>query len=327
MRFLPRRRLAVALLFACVAAALLAFPAGATFPGANGQIAFDRTSDSDNGIYTANPDGHGESLLVANACCGGWSPSGNQLATGYGTTDGRIGTAEINADGTGYTTFPINDPTLNLACGRWSPDATQLACEAWDDSTTGRTGIWTVSATTGGDAHQWTANPMGGHDIPGSYSPDGKQLVFYRSDADDSPSSRSLNVLNLSDGSVRQLTPNGMILNIGADWSPDGTQIIFSRHVTRNVHGSIWVINSDGSGLRQIHIPGLPCGGANASPVSYGCHAPGWSPDGTKIVFAAGSGKTGTNIYTANANGLGLQQVTHDGDNDNPTWGSHALAP
>jgi Tol biopolymer transport system component len=312
---------AVIVAFAAVLVAFAAVPAGATTSGTNGQIAFDRSD----GIYTANPDGHAESLLVPNACCGGWSPSGNQLATGYGTADGRIGTAEINADGSGYTAFPINDPTLNLGCGRWSPDATQLACEAWDDSNPSRTGIWTISATTGGDAHQWTTNPIGGHDIPGSYSPDGTQLVFYRSDANMGQS--SLDVLNFNTGQVRQLTPDGMILNIGADWSPNGNQIIFSRHVTRNVHGSIWVINSDGSGLRQIHSPGLPCGGANASPVSYGCHAPGWSPDGTKIIFAAGSGKTGTNIYTANANGMGLRQAIHDGDNDNPTWGTHALAP
>jgi TolB protein len=314
--------MAIALVIAAAIAGGATAPfASATTSGTNGQIAFDRSD----GVYTANPDGHGESLLVSNSCCAGWSAAGSQLAMPYLLDDGRIGTATVNADGTGYTTFPIDDPTLNLACYRWSPDATQLACEGWDDSNPSRTGIWTVSATDGSGAAQLTTNAVGGHDIPGSYSPDGKRLVFSRSDANGGQS--SLGVINLSDGHVRQITPDGMIINIGADWSPQGNQIIFTRHVTANVHGSIWVIKSDGSGLRQIHIPRLPCGGANASPVSYGCHAAGWSPDGAKIIFAAGSPRTGTNIYTADANGSGLRQATHDGDNDNPSWGSHALAP
>lgn len=322
MKFIFSRRLRVgALIIVALIVASAAVPAGATTSGTNGQIAFDRSD----GVYTANPDGHAEGLLVANSCCSGWSPSGDKLAIPYGLADGRIGTATINADGTGYTTFPINDPTLNLGCTRWSPDATQLACEGWDDSNPSRTGIWIVSATDGSGATQLTTNPLGGHDIPGSYSPDGKQLVFYRSDANGGQS--SLDVLNLSDGQVRQITPDGMIINIGADWSPHGNVIIFSRHITPHQHGSIWTINSDGSGLRQIHIPGLPCGGANASRVGYGCHGTGWSPNGTKIIFAAASPRTGANIYTANANGSGLSQATHDGDNDNPSWGSHALAP
>jgi Tol biopolymer transport system component len=320
MKFLSNRW-HVVVVIAIALAGFAALPAAATTSGTNGQISFDRSD----GVYTANPDGHGEALLVPNSCCSGWSPDGSKLAVPYGLADDRIGTATINADGTGYDAFPISDPTLNLGCTRWSPDSTQLACEGWDDANPSRTGIWTISAADGSDATQWTTNPIGGHDIPGSYSPDGQQLVFYRSDPNGGSS--SLDVLNFNTGQVRQITPDGMILNIGADWSPDGTQIIFSRHRTRNVHGSIWVINSDGRGPRQIHIPRLPCGGANASPVSYGCHGTGWSPDGTKIIFIAGSQATGNNVYTADANGKGVTQVTHDGDNDNPSWGTHALAP
>ena len=49
----------------------------------------------------------------------------------------------------------------------------------------------------------------------------------------------------------------------------------------------------------------------------------GFSPDGDKIIFAANSPATGRNIYTANADGSGLTQVTHDGGDDDPAWGTH----
>jgi TolB protein len=55
-------------------------------------------------------------------------------------------------------------------------------------------------------------------------------------------------------------------------WSPDGKKIAFARP------GGIYVINTDGSGLRRlIANHGRPS-------VSY-YSAPSWSPDGTKIAF------------------------------------------
>jgi Tol biopolymer transport system component len=53
-----------------------------------------------------------------------------------------------------------------------------------------------------------------------------------------------------------------------------------------------------------------------------------WSPDGTKIAFLLGTGRgpgTGQEgIYTANANGTDLQQVTSSPTFDHqPDWGTH----
>ena len=45
--------------------------------------------------------------------------------------------------------------------------------------------------------------------------------------------------------------------------------------------------------------------------------------DGKKIIFADNSPTTGVNIYTVNADGSGLFQVTHDGGDDDPAWGTH----
>jgi len=71
---------------------------------------------------------------------------------------------------------------------------------------------------------------------------------------------------------------------------------------------------------------------------SIACFAPGWSPDETRIVFSLASVSNGkapqagfsvTNIYTANADGSGLFQVTHVSSGLAVTaadWGTHPLA-
>jgi Tol biopolymer transport system component len=325
-----RRTLIALLLAVATSIALAVAPADASPRGTNGQITYDRTTDPTTGyqvVLTANPDGSSERVL-APGCCGDFSPDGSKLAAPYLTADGRIGPATINADGTGYTPFPINDPTLNIGCGTgsWSPDGKRLACETWDDSNSARNGIYTISSADGSGLTRVTANPLGGHDIPGSYSPDGRRIVFLRSDAN--MNSAGVFVVKTNDGQLRQILPASMIINIGVDWSPQGNEIIFSRHVTPDVLGSIWVVHANGTGLHEIHIGGLDCGASFSDPSGVGCHGARWSPDGTKIIFAAVSPATGTrNIYTANADGTGLTQVTFDGNDDDPAWGTHSLAP
>ena len=322
MRAVLLRAILVILASAALGVAALAAPAGASPRGTNGQITYDINGGT--GVVTANPDGSSARLLVPSTCCGDFSPDGSKLAVPYLTADGRIGPATINADGTGYTPFPIHDHTLNIGCGTgsWSPDGKRLACETWDDSNSARNGIYTISSADGSGLTRITANPLGGHDIPGSYSPDGTRIVFLRSDANQN--SAGVFVVKTNDGQLRQILPASMIINIGVDWSPQGNEIIFSRHVTPDVLGSIWVVHANGTGLHEIHIRGLDCGASYSDPSGVGCHGARWSPDGKKIIFVAVSPATGIkNIYTANADGTGLTQVSFGGSDDDPAWGTH----
>jgi len=323
------RSLVVSGLLTVSLAAAVATPAFAARAGFNGQITFDRVDPAtgNRAVFTANPDGSSARLVVpANpvSCCADFSPDGSRLVVPYPTADGRIGTAILNADGTGYTPFPIPDPTLNVGCGTgsWSPDAKRLACESFDNTNPARDGIYTISSVDGSDLTPLTKSG-GFDDQPGSYSPDGKRLVFGRFDWNGV--GLGLFVINTDGTHPRRITPRGTIIQGGndGDWSPRGNEIIFSRHATPDVFGSIWIIHANGTGLHEIHIQGLDCGGSFSDPNGVGCHGVRWSPDGQKIIFAAGTSATGVNIYTANADGTGLIQVTFDGLDDDPAWGTH----
>jgi Tol biopolymer transport system component len=80
----------------------------------------------------------------------------------------------------------------------------------------------------------------------------------------------------------------------------------------------LFTVNPDGSGLKVVHLQT-----ANSN---YFAFEPGWSPDGTKIVFALSIDGT-EGIFTANADGSGVSQITDSPTFDAaPDWGTHPLA-
>ena len=292
--------------------------------GGGGRISFtvpDPASEGDTFVFTTRPAGTGAAkVLPSHTCCAGWSPDGSRLVVPRLTTDDRIASATVRKDGTRYHPLPLHDSSLNIGCGTgsWSPRGGTLTCESWDDARPDRNGMYTISARDGRVVRRVTANPLGGHDIPGSYAPNGRRLVFVRFGTEEY--GVGLFVVRADGHGVRRLRAAGSRLNIGADWSPHGNAILFSRHTSENSSGSLWLVHADGSGLRQIVVPGLACGSDLSDPGMVGCHAPVWSPDGTKFAFAAGTEEDGFDIYSVNLDGSGLTRVTRHGG-DNPDWG------
>ena len=310
-------------------AVLFAISAGAAPRGANGQIAFDRFDPTlgEPLIYTVNPDGsHEHQVLPLPAGGPTWSPDGSRIATnGWPGEEPTAPTAIINPDDGSYRVLPLSDPSVPAACYVWSPDGTRLACQLFSPPGDPRqNGMYSIRSSDGGGLTQITSTPM--HDIPGDYSPDGRRLVFARFTLDDV--GVALFVVNTNGTGLKQITPTGTLISggTGGNWSPQGNEIVFSRHETEDVHSSLWEVHSDGSGLHEIHVQGRACGGANDDPDGIGCVDPRWSPDGTKIVFASGSPDGTNSIYTINADGSGLFQVTHGADDDSADWGTHPLA-
>ncbi len=88
--------------------------------------------------------------------------------------------------------------------------------------------------------------------------------------------------------------------------SPDVSRIVFTSRRSGNY--DLWLMNVDGSGLRQL----------TNDPATDS--APTWSPDGTRIAFASGRGGN-TDVYVMNADGSGVTRLTTNTDYDGePAW-------
>jgi len=231
------------------------------------------------------------------------------------------GSRIINPDDGTFRDVDGQYPGLFNPCGTPSPDGTLLLCETFSDDGS-QNGIHTIRSSDGGGLTQITSNP-GGDDVPGSWSSNGKRIVFQRFGPD---SYEGVFVVNVNGTGLKRILPPTVPANCCSfDWSPQGNEIVFSRHVTPDVHSSLWIVHSDGTGLHEINVqPASACGGANADPDAEGCNSPGWSPDGTKIAFVRShSNDVDGEIYTVNVDGTGLTQVTHAPGSNSPDWGTH----
>jgi Tol biopolymer transport system component len=317
--------LATVLAASCLGLTASAGSLEAKVSGPNGLIAFTHNDPSlpDEMITTVNPDGThlvpvhlGEDFR--------WSPDGSRLAVG----GGHEGDAAliVNPDTGAVRHIRLPDPTLKLFCMAWSPDAKRLACGSFTDDAS-RNGIYTIRTSDGRGLTRITSNPTG-LDFIGDWSPGGTQLVFQRTDSTRPASANvAIFVVNLDGSGLRRISPwgsggpSGELTDVRAGWSPDGSTILFAERC------SIFTVHPDGTGLTKIQLVGID--------ISSSCpFVPSWSPDGTKMVFAMFTAPRGgtaqQNIYSANADGTDVQQVTHDRSwafhDGSPDWGPHPLA-
>jgi Tol biopolymer transport system component len=307
------RKLIMLTLLAAGIAAVIALPAAAKPSGTNGKIVVnvDNSVTGQEQVYTVDPDGTDLQFLANDTEAGPWSPDGTKIAILGGYVNFDTGAATDLSLSTLY-------PDLFLGCGVWSPDGARLACEGLSfevDPTLN--GIYTVRSSDGGDLQRVTSAPFG-DDCPSDYSPNGKRIVSTGT------------TVKVSGGGLRQITPQGMSVDFcSGSWSPQGNEILFSAHVPDTDRSTIWVVHSDGTGLRRIPVPG--CGGPRSDPASIGCQKPVWSPDGRKIMFERHFliPNDYFDLYTVNADGSGLFQVTNTPnlDEGGGDWGTHPVTP
>jgi TolB protein len=305
-------------------------------PPTNGRIAFVRYDPTygEPVAFTMDPDGSDMTQMSVAGAWGHsewphWSPDGTRVTVFC--CDDYPGAAHIvNPDTGEYHALPLVDPTgLEEDCGfAWSPDGRVIACANYGSTNQSKTGLWILRSSDGGGVTQLTSNP-GGSDDPGDFSPDGKRLVFLHSIGrvhDSNDQVTGLFVIGVDGTGLRRITPKGMNLDMfNGSWSPAGDQILFVAKTDARHRRAIWEVNADGSDLHQLPITG--CGGPVADPNSIDCSYPGWSPDGTRIVFtrATNDGRR-SDIAIANADGSGLVQITNTGDADEADWGTHPAA-
>jgi TolB protein len=324
-------RLITRLLVAALAvAAIGAGVAGARPAGVNGQIAFGRFNPAlgDTQVYTVNPDGSHVQLIQAptdTGECPRWFSDGVHIAT-CGAPSAPFGGARIyNVNDGTYRDVGGQDPALFNPCGLPSPDGSRLLCETFGMEDDSVNGIHTIRASDGGDLQVVTSNP-GGDDVPFDWSPDGKRIVFQRFTA---VGYEGVFVVNVNGTALKRILPPDLAVTCcQGGWSPQGNNIVFPMHATPDAHSSLWIVHSDGTGLHRVDVqPSSACGGLNSDPSADGCFSPGWSPDGTKIVFTRGqNADVDGEIYTVNPDATALTQVTHLPGSQSPDWGTHPLA-
>jgi TolB protein len=124
----------------------------------------------------------------------------------------------------------------------------------------------------GGHLRRLTDTP--GYDAEGSYSPDGKHIVFCSNRS--GPANLELYVMDRDGKNVRQLTHAPGCYNGGPFFSPDGKRVVFRSDRRKKDHLQLYVINRDGGGERAL-----------TDDLNWVQWGPYWYKDSRHIVYAA----------------------------------------
>jgi Tol biopolymer transport system component len=257
-------------------------------PIVNGPMVFGRYEPAfdDTVIYIARPDGSDQHILVPGPNeCPQISPDGRRVALTFGT---------VNIDGSDRRTFAQNVDGVTLGCSTWSPDGTRLALEGFNDADPSKSGIFLANASDGSSAFRLTTNGAGGNDIPGDFSPDGRELSYLHGFTQ---GMGQLWIVDVANGTKRRVV--GTPVDSGATWSPDGEWLVA-------VAGDHFLfVRPNGTHAHSLTVPVRAAwvGGAQ------------FSPDGTRLLFnMALEGSDKNDIYTMNIDGTDLLQVTNTPD-------------
>jgi Tol biopolymer transport system component len=182
----------------------------------------------------------------------------------------------------------------------WAPDGNRIAFDFIND-----TGVHIATIDPDGQHRTALTSAAGVQESP-KWSPDGQSITYngFPFPVDEANFSISIWVMDADGSDPRELTNNA--LDVEPVFSPDGTKIAFGRIIGDSPDGqleAIYVINSDGTGLREVVAP------------RAGLEHPDWSPDGRLITFnvapespaAADSGS----ILAIRPDGSGLRILQH----------------
>ena len=152
-------------------------------------------------------------------------------------------------------------------------------------------------------------------------SPDGSHVVFVRESTDDAGFwDRSASTpMDLETGTITMLDSTMPVGGSRPGWSPDGSQIVFSRWGDKGPGGdpsAIFTIGANGQDMHQLN------------PARRLAIDAAWSPDGSRIVFVSPKpydpGKDSSwevgDVYTIRPDGSDVRRLTTDGSATSPTW-------
>jgi Tol biopolymer transport system component len=278
----------------------------ATFPGANGKVAFGYCGPEDCGIFVIEPDGSGRTQITHNPYTvsdrfgthplrdgnPAWSAQGDRIAFERQVPEGNPEIAVANADGSDARSLgvPGNDPT-------WSPDGTKIAF--WQfGGPQGSNGIFMMNADGSGvvRVHQGfdPRNP--------DWSPSGATIAYVdrREEGFRDP---EIWVVSATGGTPSSLTPpdfsqgssSPRLFNIDPSWSPDGARIAYSASAPGQ-QWDLYTIGADGSGRVRLTNTDNEFSGPSEEGAA-------WSPDGTRIAYERTLGTVPSGILVTTVDG------------------------
>jgi TolB protein len=269
------RRSAVALIGTLLTGLIIATPsppAGATFPGTNGRIAFDDYVGSEH-IFTVNPDGSDPTDLTPGfeAASPAWSPDGGKIAFEVFLPPPMNGIWVMDADGSNKDQLTHDGGTAPS----YSADGSRIVYVLSDS----------LVVMRANGTHRKTIVHQIAPDQP-EFSPDGMTIAYSKGG--------SIWVVPRNGGGPHRLTTGHD--DSYPSWSPDGTRIAFTRSGTGPHSEDVWIMDADGTHLVNIT--------ANLTDGTL-FREPAWSPDGTKIALQRYPDCYGGGLITINVDGTG----------------------
>ncbi len=213
---------------------------------------------------------------------------------------GRDGFNEIytmNADGSNQRRLTFNEITeINP---KWSPDKTKIVYSRRETSAD-LYQIWVMNADGSGQTRLTNSPTVDQNPV---WKPDGSKILFSRCTTSGVCDLFTMN----PDGSGQAAIP--LVNTTGdedqADFSPDGTKIIFACGTNTFANENICLANADGSSRQQLTNTVSPV--SNAVPV--------YSPNGAKIAFERQSNSADqftTEIFVMDSNGANQTNLTNN---------------
>jgi TolB protein len=232
-----------------------------------------------------------------------YNPTGEETSLAEGATMPNHDIYLVDADGSNLTRL-TTDPGADLA-PTWSPDGTRIAFvrHSVEDIESGKTFIYVMNSDGTGETRL-------AEGLSPFWSPDGKRIAFLAQQEQDTEewnpdvyvvSAEGADQTNLTKSDAQEFF--GLSLSVSPSsanpWSPDGRRLAFNRATFEpgDAEGQvestieIYIMNADGSGQKLL---------TERQGVFVG-----WSPDGKRLLFGAGSEEEGFQLYVIGADGSG----------------------